>query len=98
MSVNAPFCPSYTQGQSASAGAAAASITIGKGAKNLCITNLGANVAYVRAGASGIEATTADYPVPGGAQVVVSKDEAHDTLSHISASGTTLHVIPGEGW
>jgi hypothetical protein len=98
MTINAPFCPAYTQGQTVSPGAAAASITIGLGAKNLCLTNTGSNVCYVRVGAAGIEATAADYPVLGGAQVVLSKDEQHGTLSYISASGTTLHVLPGEGW
>lgn len=98
MTINAPFCPAYTQGKTVSPAAAAASTTIGKGAKNLCLTNTGSNICYVRTGVSDIEATAADYPVPGGAQVVISKDEQHDTLSYISASGTTLHAIPGEGW
>lgn len=99
MTVKAPFAPAYTQGQTVSPAAAAASITIGKGAKSLCLTNTGSNVCYVRTGVSDIEATTADYLVPaGGIQTVISKPQDHDTLSYISASGTTLHAIPGEGF
>lgn len=98
MTVKAPFAPAYTQGQTVTAAAAAASITIGKGAKSICLTNTGSNVGYVRTGASGIVATAADYPVPAGIQVVISKPDDHDTLSYISASGTTLHAIPGEGF
>lgn len=98
MTVKAPLAPAYTQGQTVSPAAAAAFITIGKGAKSLCLTNTGSNICYVRTGVSGIEATTADYPVLAGIQTVISKPQDHDTLSYISASGTTLHAIPGEGF
>jgi hypothetical protein len=98
MTIKTPLAPSYTQGQTVTPAAAAASITIGKGSKSLCLTNTGSNVCYVRVGPSGIEATTADYPVIAGIQTVISKDQDHDTLSYISASGTTLHAIPGEGF
>lgn len=98
MTVKAPFAPAYTQGQTVTAAAAAASIEIGKGAKSLCLTNTGSNIGYVRTGVSGVEATATDYPVLAGIQTVISKPEDHDTLSYISASGTTLHAIPGEGF
>lgn len=98
MTAVVPFNPAYTQGQVVAPAAGAASITIGKGAKSLCLSNIGANVCYVRVGGSTVVATTADYAVPAGAQLVVSKFQDDDTLSHISAAGTTLHVIPGEGF
>jgi hypothetical protein len=45
-----------------------------------------------------VAATAADYPVLGGSQVTLTKDGDMDTVSAITASGTTsLHVIPGEG-
>lgn len=91
------FNPAYTQGVSVSPAAAAASSTIGKGSKALCLTNTGVNVCYVRTGPSGVAATAADYPILGGAQVIITKDEQHDTASYISPLGTTLHIIPGEG-
>ena len=48
--VIAPFAPAYTQGQVVAPAAAAASISINPNAKNVCLTNLGANVCYVRIG------------------------------------------------
>ena len=98
MSVLAPFNPAYTQGQTVTAAAAAASVSINKTAKQVAVTNLGNNVAYVRIGTGTIAATTADMPVLPGTQVSLTKGEGQDVLSHISAAGTTLHIIPGEGW
>lgn len=105
MSVIAPFAPHYTRGQVVAPAAASASIKIGLHKKSLCLTNLGTNVCYVRVSQSDplfpnadISASTADYPVLPGAQVVVSKPTDTDTLSFISAAGTSLHVISGEGF
>lgn len=98
MTVLASFNPSYTEGQVVTPAAASANIQIGFGKKTMCLTNLGANVCYVRCGLSGVVATTADYPVPVGAQVTITKNQDHTHLAHISASGTTLHAIPGEGF
>jgi hypothetical protein len=94
----APFAPAYTQGQVVAPAAAAASIAINSEAKNVCLTNLGANVCYVRIGNAPIAATTADYPVPVGMQVLITKGDGQNTLSYISAAGTSLHVLPGEGF
>lgn len=98
MSVLAPFNPAYTQGQTVNSAAVAASIAVNASAKQLTITNLGNNVAYIRTGTGTIAATTADMPILPGTQVSLTKGEMQDVLSHISAAGTTLHVIPGEGW
>lgn len=98
MTVRAPFQPRYGAGQVVTPAVGSANITIGKGNKNLCLTNLGAAVCYVRVGTGAQTATTTDYPVPPNAQVVIGKDEENDSLAHISATGTTLQVIPGEGW
>jgi hypothetical protein len=95
----APFQPAYGSGQVLASSAASATVDISKNARQICATNIGANVCYVRVFAieNGAQpATTSDYPVPPGAQVLVSKGE-QDKLSHISPLGTTLHVMHGEG-
>lgn len=96
--IRAPFQPNATKGQTVTPAAGSAQITIGQGNKNICFTNLGAAVCYVRTGAGTIAATTADYPVLPNSQIVLSKDDQHDSVAYISAAGTTLHVIAGEGW
>jgi hypothetical protein len=98
MTVRAPFHPNATRGQTVAPAAASAQITIGLGNKNVCFTNLGAAVCYVRTGAGAVVATTADYPVLPNSQIVLSKDDQHDSIAFISATGTTLHIICGEGW
>lgn len=41
-------------------------------------------------------ATTADTPIAAGATLVLGKGDGENTLAHISAAGTTLHVQTGE--
>lgn len=94
----APFNPAYTQGQTVTPAAAAASININPVSKQVCLTNLGVNVCYVRLSDVAISATVADYPIPPGTQQVITKQDGHGILSYISAAGTTLHAICGEGW
>lgn len=98
MTVVVTFAPAYTQGQTVSPAAASASVAIGRGAKTICLTNTGSAICYVRTGVSGVAATTADYAVPVGYQVTISKPQDHTHLAYISAAGTTLHAIPGEGF
>lgn len=84
--------------QTLTPGAASASITINKNAKRVRLHNAGANICFVRIGtaASGTPVTTADVPMPAGAVIVLNKGMDEDTLSHISALGTTLYVQTGE--
>ena len=98
MTIKAPFQPAYTTGQVVSPAAAAASVTLLKNSKSVCLTNTGSNTAYVRISPTAANATTADYPVIAGSQVVIGKADDDISLSHISASGTTLHIICGEGF
>lgn len=99
MSVRAPFNPKYGAGQIVTPAAASAVASVPKGNKNLCLTNQGAAVCYVRSGpAAGLAATVKDYAVPPNSQVVITRFEDDDGLAHISAAGTTLHIMPGEGW
>ncbi len=99
MTTKAPIQPAYTTGQTLAPAAGSATATIRAGNKQQILTNLGANVCYVRIGASDLgAATVADYPVPPGAQVVVTRSDEDTKLSHISPLGTTLHVMNGEGF
>lgn len=98
MSLLEPFIPNYGTGVTLTAGASALNTPVHEDAKNICITNLGANVAYVKMGSSSAVATTADYPILPFSQVVLTKVAGLNTLSYISASGATLHVMTGQGW
>ena len=98
MSALQPFNPSYTQGQTVTAAAAAASITINAVAKQVVITNRGANEAYIRIGTGAISATVADMIILPGNQISLTKGDGQETVSYISVLGTSLHIIPGEGW
>ena len=98
MSVRAPFQPKYGSGQVVSPAVGSSNIFIGKGNKNVCLSNQGAAVCFVRVGVGTQVATNADYAVPPNAQVVITKSDDDDNLAHVSAAGTLLHVIVGEGW
>lgn len=96
--IKAPFFPQYGTGAIVTPAAASATAAIQKGTKNIILTNGGLNVCYVKIGTSGITASTADFPVLAGTQVTLSKNEDFDTIAYISAAGTTLHIMNGEGW
>lgn len=99
MAVLETFDPAYTRGQTISVTSTSAPITIGLGTKSLCLTNLGTTACYVRVSTGTVAATAADYPVLAGTQVTITKSQDMDTVSAVTASGTTsLHVIPGEGF
>jgi hypothetical protein len=99
MAVLETFNPAYTQGATISVTTTSAAAVRGLGSKTICLTNLGTTTVYVRVSSGTIAATTADYPVLGGSQVTITKDQDHNTVSAITASGTSsLHVIPGEGF
>lgn len=99
MTTRAPVQPAYGSGQTLTPAAASATAPIPRGNKQEILTNLGVNVCYVRIGAPGLGAATiADYPIPPGAQVVVTRSDDDTQLSHISPTGTTLHVMNGEGF
>jgi len=100
MAVHSAFQPHYGSNQVLTPGAASASITIGAGNQSLLLENTGANICYVRLGQAingTVTATTADLPIAPGTQRVIGKPQDFDTLAHISAAGTTLQVMSGEG-
>ena len=99
MTVLATFNPGYGSGQTVAPGAASASVNVGSGQKTLCITSLNAVQCYVRVGANGITASTADYPIPPGGQVTITKSQDADTVAFIApAGGGSLHIMTGEGF
>jgi hypothetical protein len=92
------FNPAYTKGVVVSPGAASARTLIGAGQGALLLTNTGSNICYVRAGGAAVVATTADVPVLPNSQVSITKTIDDAYVAYISASGTTLQVLPGEGF
>ena len=98
MNLLEPLIPNYGSGVTLTAGAASLTTPIHEDAKSIVITNLGSNVAYIRIGNSSSVATTADFPVLPFSQVTITKVLGHNTLAYISAAGTDLHVMNGEGW
>lgn len=98
MSVRAPFNPRRGSNQVLTPAAGSASIAIDAQAKSVRLVNSGAtNICHVRIGVGAQTATTADLPVLPGESIIVSKGDGENTLAHISAAGTTLHVQTGEG-
>lgn len=98
--IHQPFFPHYGSNQVLAAGAASASSVISHQAKQLRVANTGANIGYFRtydSSGGAQSATTADYPVAPGAVATVSK-QGHNAVAVISALGTTLQVMAGEGY
>lgn len=97
-----PFCPHYGTGQTVSPGAASAAINLTANDPCVRIINTGTNIAYIRTYSSLDNAinvaTTADLPIPAGMSTTITKGIQHDRLAHISAAGTTLSIITGDGW
>lgn len=96
-----PFFPQYGSNQVLTAGAASATANITKASKQVRVVNTGANKGYFRVydSSNGAQAaTTADCPVAAGAAVTVTKGGNQDTIAYISANGTTLEVMTGEGF
>lgn len=94
---NRYFQPKRGANSVASPGAASASVTIDASNKSVRLVNSGANICHVRIGAGAQTATTADTPLRPGSEVILGKGDGDNTLAHISAAGTTLHIQTGEG-
>jgi hypothetical protein len=101
MTIKQPFYPQTGSNQVLTAGAASLTTSINAKCKQVRITNSGAAKGYVRTynSVNGAQpATVADLVVLPNAVVTITKDEGHDQLSYISATGTTLEVMTGEGF
>lgn len=99
MAVLYTFNPSYGSGVTVSPTGTSASTTMRGGRKSLCLTNLGSTVVYVRVGNGTQTATAADYPIPVGGQVTITKEQDHQTIAYIAPAGSgSLHIMAGEGF
>lgn len=97
MTIRAPFEPRRGANLVTTPAASSASVSIDPEAKSVRLVNVGVNICHVRIGEGAQTATTADMPVRAGSEIVVQKGEGENTLAHISALGTTLHIQTGEG-
>lgn len=97
MTVRAPFQGQRGANQVLTPAASSASVALAKGTKSVRLVNVGAAICHVRIGTGAQTATTADTPIRAGSEVVLTKADDDDTMAHISATGTTLHVQTGEG-
>jgi hypothetical protein len=98
MTIKAPVQPAYGSGNIATPGAGGTGTLALPKTRQVIVTNQGANVVYVKVGGAGISASTSDYPVQPGLQVVLSKSAEDIVLAFNSPAGTTLHAMGGEGW
>jgi len=107
MAIFAAFQPAYGSGITETATTTSASYTIdpaitqsGGGNKSVVVTNQGlTNGVYFRVGSGSVTATDADYYLPPGAQVCVSKAETHNIIAFLAAASTTaVHAVVGEGF
>jgi hypothetical protein len=97
MSIYAPFQGNNGQNQVQVVGAFSLSVNVAAVNKSVRLVNVGANICHVRIGEGAQTATIADTPIQSGESLVVQKAGGDDTVAHISADGTTLHIQPGEG-
>ncbi len=101
MSAKQPFSPHYGSNQVLTAGAAALIADIDASNMQVRIVNTGSNIAYIRmysSRAAAAVASTVDFAIPAGMSSVITKSLEQDRISYISALGTTLQLMTGEGW
>lgn len=92
-----PFQGIYGENQVVTPAVGAASVSIDAVSQSVRFVNSGANICYVRVGVGVQTATVNDAPVLPSQSVIFRKADGDDTVSHISAGGTTLNIQPGEG-
>ena len=103
MSINQPLFPTYGTGQTVTPTNPATAVTVLGNNKQLVLTVPVAStqVVYVRVTSSTdtSNATAADYLILPGMQVVISKPESHNRVScFAAAAGSTVHILPCEGY
>ena len=97
MAIDTTFNPAYGRGVVVTPAASSARTALGRGSKSIVVTNSGAGLCYVATGDSSVTASDADYPVLPSQQVSLGKFQDDTHVAYISADGTTLHIIAGEG-
>lgn len=107
MSALQAFNPKYGSGITESATTSSTPYTLdanattsGGGNKAVVVTNQGdTNGVYFRIGTGTVVATDADYYLPPGAQVCVTKAQNEDKIAFLAAaSSSPMHAIVGEGF
>jgi hypothetical protein len=93
------FTAAWGNGQTVSPASSSASASIpGNRNRSVLVTNLGDNICYARVTTNASDsASTADMPILSGNSFVIGKPETGAYIHYISADGTSLHVIPGDG-
>ena len=99
MSVLGPFRPSYKSNQVLNATSSSQSVAINPINKVVHVVNSGANIAYFSCASSNdtTAASTASCPILAGQTLNVEKGDTINQFNYISAAGTTLQVMTGEG-
>lgn len=93
-----PFQPIRGKGATfaPNAGSTDISAALLKGSRQYCVTNLTANVVYVRVG-DGTAAAATDQPVGPNAQRIFTKD-ADDVIGAVFCAGVgSVHIMSGTG-
>lgn len=102
MSAMQPINPKWGSNQLLTATGSSQQATVNGQTKQIHVENTGTtNPVYIRTGNSAngtITATTADLRLSPGTVEVITKPQDDNRVAYISASGTTLELIEGEGW
>lgn len=92
-----PFTPNYGLGSNVTASSTSAIVPVSSSSNSICITNTGANIAYIRTGVTSATALISDYPILPYSQAIVTKPLNQNVTAYMSPLGTTLHIICGAG-
>lgn len=101
MTIRAPINPIYGAGQTIAATTTATAVTLTRRSKAIMLTNAGPGIAFVRISGDpavvSAAATAADAIIPPtNIPVVYTKFEDTLNLSIVSASTSSVHVMPCE--
>lgn len=97
MTIRAPANPIYGTGQVIAATTTATTVVLGAKSKQVMLVNSGPGIAYVRMSPDLKAATTADAIIPLlGVPVIYTKFEDILSISIVSASTSSVHVMPCE--
>jgi hypothetical protein len=97
MTIRSPFKPHYGTNQQVSVTASSSNSAINADDKSVRIVNSGLNLTYIKVGTGAQTATSADLMLDSGNSIVIEKAMGENNIAYISASGTTLQIMTGEG-
>lgn len=67
-------------------------------ASTACLANAGNQVAFIRMGSSGVNATVGDFPVLPGQTVFLNRPPSHVCLGAVCSSGASTTLYMGLGY